>query len=207
MSRFIQANRDGPYLFPPSVQEWLPENHLARFVVEVIERLDLGALTRVYAGRGSAAHYPAVLLGLLVYGYATKVASSRKTDRADVPDGMDVPAEIARREDRLTAIAQAKVMIKQCAQERHALEQEAYGAKQACREVQRQAGKKSRGKEPPAAGRSARQGSGQSHRRSIAHHAGVRRWLRAVLQRPSRGRYRDDAGARPASQSSPERRA
>ena len=82
MSRFIQANRDTPYLFPRSVQEWLPENHLARFGVEVIEKLDLGAMTRAYAGRESAAHHPAVLLGLLVYGYATGVASSRKIERA-----------------------------------------------------------------------------------------------------------------------------
>lgn len=37
-----------PYLFPPSVDEWLPENHLARFAVEVIEQLDLTPLTRQY---------------------------------------------------------------------------------------------------------------------------------------------------------------
>jgi transposase len=67
---------------PPSVDEWLPHDHLARFVVEVIERLDLDELTRQYAGRGSAAHHPAVLLGLLVYGYASGVHSSRKIERA-----------------------------------------------------------------------------------------------------------------------------
>ena len=54
---------------------------MACFVVEVIERLDLSELTRRYAGRGSAAYHPAVLLGL-VYGYATGVASSRKIERA-----------------------------------------------------------------------------------------------------------------------------
>ena len=51
---------------PPSVDEWLPEDHLARFVVEVIDKLDLRELTRKYAGRGSDAHHPAVLLGLLM---------------------------------------------------------------------------------------------------------------------------------------------
>jgi hypothetical protein len=50
-------------LLPPSVDEWLPQNHLARFIVEVIDPLDLSKLTRKYAGRGSAAHPPSVLLG------------------------------------------------------------------------------------------------------------------------------------------------
>ena len=82
MSGFIPVDRQTQYLLPPSVEEWLPENHLARFIVEVIEQLDLSALTRAYRGRGSAAHHPAVLLGLLVYGYATGVPSSRKIERA-----------------------------------------------------------------------------------------------------------------------------
>ncbi len=82
MSRFVPVDRDTAYLLPPSVDEWLPDDHLARFVVEVIERLDLGELTRQYAGRGSAAHHPAVLLGLLIYGYANGVHSSRKIERA-----------------------------------------------------------------------------------------------------------------------------
>src|SRR3546814_5246713 len=82
MSNFIPVDRQTDYLFPPSVQDWLPENHLARFIVEVIERLDLSELTRQYGGRGSAAHHPAVLLGLLIYGYASGVPSSRKIERA-----------------------------------------------------------------------------------------------------------------------------
>lgn len=48
MSGFIPVDRQTHYLFPPSVDEWLPENHLARFIVEVIERLDLSELTRAY---------------------------------------------------------------------------------------------------------------------------------------------------------------
>lgn len=82
MSRFITADRDTAYLLPPSVLDWLPEGHLARFVVDVVDQLDLSAITRQYAGRGSAAHHPAVLLGVLVYGYATGVFSSRKIERA-----------------------------------------------------------------------------------------------------------------------------
>ena len=54
MSRFIAVDRDTAYLLPPSVNEWLPQDHLARFVVEVIDQLDLNDLVRQYAGRGSA---------------------------------------------------------------------------------------------------------------------------------------------------------
>ncbi len=82
MNRFIPIDRQSDYLFPPSVEEWLPEKHLARFVVDVIDQMDLSALTRAYAGKGSAAHHPSVLLGVLVYGYATGVFSSRKIERA-----------------------------------------------------------------------------------------------------------------------------
>ena len=67
MSRFVPVDRDAAYLLPPSVYDCLPNDHLARFVVEVIVQLDLSVLTRQYAGRGSAAHRPAVLLGLLIY--------------------------------------------------------------------------------------------------------------------------------------------
>src|SRR6202045_2789744 len=82
MSRFVPVDRQTGYLLPPSVEDWLPEDHLARFVVEVIAQLDLSELSRAYAGRGMAAHHPEVLLGLLVYGYATGVFSSRKLERA-----------------------------------------------------------------------------------------------------------------------------
>jgi len=254
MSRFIEADRQTGYLLPPSVDEWLPAGHLARFVVEVVERLDLSELTAQYAGRGSKAHHPAVLLSLLVYGYATGVFSSRKIERASydsvafryvaanthpdhdtlasfrrrflpqlealfvqvlllaremklvklgrialdgtkvkanaskhkalsyahaqkieaqlraevkaltaraeaadqepVAEGMDVPAEIARREVRLAAIAAAKAKIEARAKERLEAEQAEYEARQAKRKAQRKAGSKPRGKgpNPPAAG-------------------------------------------------------
>jgi transposase len=254
MSGFIPVDRQTQYLLPPSVEEWLPENHLARFIVEVIEQLDLSALTRAYRGRGSAAHHPAVLLGLLIYGYATGVPSSRKIERAtydsvafryiaanthpdhdtlatfrrrfgsqleqlfvqvlvlaremgmlkvgkisvdgtkikanagkhralswghlmkiekllqdevkqllalaesedrkNVPDGMNVPQEIARREERLVALGEAKRKLEERARERDAIEQAQYEGKVARRDAQRKAGKKPRGKdpEPPATG-------------------------------------------------------
>ena len=82
MSNFRDVDRQTAFLLPPSVDEWLPERHLARFVVEVIDGLDLGGMIGAYRGSGSAAHHPRMLLGVLVYGYATGVFSSRKLERA-----------------------------------------------------------------------------------------------------------------------------
>src|SRR5215475_2925498 len=82
MSNFRQVDRHTGFLLPPSVDEWLPERHLARFVVEVIEGLDLRAFIGSYRGSGSASYHPEMLLSLLVYGYATGVFSSRKLERA-----------------------------------------------------------------------------------------------------------------------------
>ncbi len=248
MANFVNVDRETDYLFPPSMSDWLPEHHLARFVVEVVDQLDLSELTRQYAGRGSKAHHPAVLLSLLIYGYATGVFSSRKIERAThdsiafrylaanthpdhdtiatfrrrflpqlealfvqvlllaremkllklgrialdgtkikanaskhkalslghlkkieaqlkaevsaltaqaeaadqtpVADGMDIPAEISRRETRLEALAAAKVKIEERAQERFAREQAEYQQKQTKRQAQRDTGKKPRGREP-----------------------------------------------------------
>ena len=82
MARFHAIDRDIDFLFPPSVQEWLPENHLARYVASVVEGLDLSAIERAYAGYGSEAYHPATLMSLLLYGYATGVFSSRRIERA-----------------------------------------------------------------------------------------------------------------------------
>jgi transposase len=270
MSNFRPINRDIDVLMPPSVDEWLPERHLARFVVEVIAGLDLPAMTGSYSGSGEASYHPQVLLGLIIYGYATGVFSSRKLERAtddsvafrfiaanqhpghdtvatfrrrflkqietrfvqvlglaremgvwqmgtlaldgtqihanasrhsalsyehaskieaqlkaavadlpgkaeaadqaakrtdvaegvsctqaDVPDGMQVPEELARREKRLAEIARAKVLIEARAKERHARERADYEAKLAARETKAAAtGKKQRGRvpEPPVEG-------------------------------------------------------
>lgn len=82
MSNFRPVDRDTGFLMPPSVDDWLPERHLARFVAEVISGLDLRAMVGSYRGSGEASYHPSVLLGLLVYGYATGVFSSRKLERA-----------------------------------------------------------------------------------------------------------------------------
>src|SRR5271168_2715315 len=82
MSNFRAIDRKSGYLLPPSVDEWMPEKHLARFICEVIDELDLGRMSRAYRGTGSASYHPRMLLGILVYGYATGVFSSRKLERA-----------------------------------------------------------------------------------------------------------------------------
>ena len=82
MVHFIDPDRKTPYLLPPSMEDWLPEGHLARFIVEVIEQLDVSRLVKQYAGRGCKAYHPATLLAILVYGYANGVFSSRKLEQA-----------------------------------------------------------------------------------------------------------------------------
>ena len=82
MSNFRPIDRQTGFLLPPSVDEWLPEKHLARFVVEVIDGLDLSVMRGSYRGSVSASYPPSLLLGILVYGYATGVFSSRKLERA-----------------------------------------------------------------------------------------------------------------------------
>jgi transposase len=82
MANFRAVDRATPYLLPPSVEDWLPERHLARFVVEVLEQMDLSALTESYRGTGSAPYHPVVMTGLLIYGYATGVFSSRRIEQA-----------------------------------------------------------------------------------------------------------------------------
>ena len=82
MAHFIVADHKTDYLLPPSLDDWLNQDHLARFIVEVIDQLDLSELVRQYAGRGSKAYHPATLLGILVYGYATGIFSSRRLEQA-----------------------------------------------------------------------------------------------------------------------------
>jgi transposase len=80
--KFQPINRDTAYLLPPSLQDWLPEKHLARFVVDIVDQLDVSELVKRYGGGGKEPYHPALLLALLFYGYATGVFSSRKLEQA-----------------------------------------------------------------------------------------------------------------------------
>ena len=80
--RFKYADRLTPTMFPPSIEDWVEEGHLARFVVEIISQLDLNQFENKYRGAGSEAYHPSIMLGLLFYGYATGLFSSRKLAKA-----------------------------------------------------------------------------------------------------------------------------
>ena len=82
MSNFRTIDRQTDFLLPPLVDEWLPEEHLARFVVEGVGGLDLHSMSGAYRGCGSRSYHPRLLLGGPVYGYATGVFSSRRLERA-----------------------------------------------------------------------------------------------------------------------------
>lgn len=79
---FVSYDRDTLFLMPPSVQDWLPDKHLARFVVDLVAQLDLRAMRASYDGRGSAAYHPEMLVALLFYSYATGMRASRKIENA-----------------------------------------------------------------------------------------------------------------------------
>jgi transposase len=242
--RFKNCDRDTLFLMPPSVEDWVAEDHLARFVLDIVSRLDLSPIKNAYAGRGSDAYPPHIMVALLFYAYATGVFSSRKIEQAtydsvafryiavnthpdhdtiasfrkrflkelkalftqilliahemgvlklgsvsldgtkvkanaskhhalswgharklekqlkgeirellhkakqadkhELPEGMSIPEELARRESRLDAIADAKAKIEQRAAERFAKEQQAHEKKLS----ERKAKKKKTGKKP-----------------------------------------------------------
>ena len=78
---FISDTVNQTLLFPPSLHDWLPEGHLARFLLDVVSALDLSAIYKSYQdkdGRGQAAYAPEMMVRLLLYGYARGVYSSRK---------------------------------------------------------------------------------------------------------------------------------
>ena len=85
---FVSGDRDQLMLLPPSVADWLPDGHLAWFVLDVVAELDLSAFHRRYRadGRGGAAYDPQVMLAVLVYAYCVGERSSRKVERRLVED-------------------------------------------------------------------------------------------------------------------------
>lgn len=80
--KFLTADQDTAYLLPPSIQEWVAEDHLARFIVDIVDHLDMEEIESAYKGRGSRAYHPKLLTALLFYGYATGIFSSRKLEKA-----------------------------------------------------------------------------------------------------------------------------
>jgi transposase len=86
---FRTCDLDQPFLLPPSLQDWLPENHLARFIAELMPGLDLSKIYGHYGrrdGRGKAAYHPVMMVRLLLYGYCVGVTSSRRMEHASYDD-------------------------------------------------------------------------------------------------------------------------
>ena len=79
---FINIDRETPFLLPASVQDYISEQHLARFITDIVSQLDLREMVVQYSGRGSKPWPPEMMVALLFYGYATGVFSSRKLERA-----------------------------------------------------------------------------------------------------------------------------
>jgi transposase len=123
---FLSCDREQALLLPPSVGEWVPEGHLARFVVEVVERLDLSAFYAAYRadGSGRPAHDPAMMVALVLYNYAVGIRSSRQVERRCVedvacrfiaanraPDHVTINRFRARHQDALSALFAAVLAL------------------------------------------------------------------------------------------------
>jgi transposase len=123
---FVSPERDQLYLLPPSLTDWLPEDHLAWFVLDCVDEMDLQAFYADYRedGWGGAAHHPKTMVALLVYAYCLGVRSSRQIERAchvDVafrvicaglfPDHTTIARFRQRHEDALKSIFTASLRL------------------------------------------------------------------------------------------------
>ncbi len=87
-SNFLECDREQVLLLPPSLREWLPAGHLAWFVIDAVDQMDLTAFYIAYRrdGQGRAAHEPSMMVALLLYSYALGERSSRRIERRCVED-------------------------------------------------------------------------------------------------------------------------
>jgi transposase len=80
---FLRGDRDQPFLLPPDLRDWLPADHLAWFVLDVVDQLNLQPFLKSYRadGHGHPAYHPKTLLSVLLYADAIGVRSSRQIER------------------------------------------------------------------------------------------------------------------------------
>jgi transposase len=85
---FMECDREQGWLMAPSVRDWLPEGHLAWFLLDLVEGLDLSAIIGRYRrdGNGRPAHHPRMMVALLLYAYSVGELSSRRIERRCVED-------------------------------------------------------------------------------------------------------------------------
>ena len=86
MPKFVQRHQSQLYLLPPDLRDWLPEDDLAHFVIEAVERVPLERFQVNERGTGSAQYHPRMMLALLVYCYANGIFGSRRIERATYRD-------------------------------------------------------------------------------------------------------------------------
>ena len=82
MSNFVDCDREQAFLLPPDLRDWIPADDLGHFVIEAVERVDLGAFKVNHRGTGSAQYHPRMMLALMIYCYANGIFSSRRIERA-----------------------------------------------------------------------------------------------------------------------------
>ena len=82
MSNFVDCDREQAFLLPPDLRDWIPADDLGHFVIEAVERVDLGAFKVNHRGTGSAQYHPWMMLALMIYCYANGIFSSRRIERA-----------------------------------------------------------------------------------------------------------------------------
>jgi transposase len=80
-ARFVPIDHDTPMLLPPDLRDWVPEDHLVHFIMAAVGLLDLRAARVSHRGTGSEQYPPGMMLGLLIYCYATGTFSSRRIER------------------------------------------------------------------------------------------------------------------------------
>jgi transposase len=81
-AHFVTVDRDTPMLLPPDLRDWVPRNHLVHFLIEAVEQLDVRTARINERGSGSDQYPPAMMLGLLIYRYASGVFSSRRIEQS-----------------------------------------------------------------------------------------------------------------------------
>ena len=79
-AKFITVDHDSPMLLPPDLRDWLPSEHMVHFIMDAVEALDLSQARVNERGTGSAQYPPSMMLGLLIYCYATGTFSSRRIE-------------------------------------------------------------------------------------------------------------------------------
>jgi transposase len=82
MTRFVPSDRRQPFLMPPDLRDWVPEDDLVHFIIEAVERVDMKKFAINYSGSGSAQYDPRVMLALIIYCYANRIFASRKIEQA-----------------------------------------------------------------------------------------------------------------------------